>query len=65
MRPLVSATIKEFMLPPILYVKNDFFETYEGLKAELPEHELDTEENKTSFSLIFKDLDDREAAKIS
>ena len=62
-RPLVSATIKEFMLPPILYVKNDFFETYEGLKAELPEHELDTEENKTSFSLIFKNLDDREAAK--
>ncbi len=62
-RPLVYNTIKEFMLPPMIYIKNDFFEDYEALKPQLSEHKLSREDNKTSFAIEFKSLDDRDKAK--
>lgn len=62
-RPLVANTISEFMTPPMIYVKNEFFEIYEEIKQSLPEHELNTAANKTSFSLSFKDLSDRDKAR--
>lgn len=62
-RPLVANTIKEFMTPPMVYVKNEFLEEYEAVKGEMPEHSINTEANKTSFSLEFKDLNDRDAAR--
>ena len=62
-RPLVANTIREFMAAPIVYVKNDFAEDYEKIKAELPEHTLDSAANKTSFALEFADLDARDKAR--
>lgn len=62
-RPLVANTIKEFMTAPMVYVKNEFLEEYEAIKTEMPEHSINTEANKTSFSLEFKDLNDRDAAR--
>ncbi len=62
-RPLVANTIKEFMSAPMVYVKNEFFEDYEAVKNQMPEHVLNTEANKTSFSLEFKDLNDRDAGR--
>ncbi len=62
-RPLVANTIGEFMTPPIVYVKNEYTEVYEEIKGELPPHVLNTAANKTSFSLEFKDLAERDAAK--
>ena len=62
-RPLVANTIREFMTPPMVYVKNDYLDAYETIKNELPEHMLNTAANKTSFSLEFKDLKDRDDAR--
>ena len=62
-RPLVANTIKEFMSAPMVYVKNEFFEDYEAVKKQMPNHVLNTEANKTSFSLEFKDLNDRDAGR--
>lgn len=63
-RPLVANTIREFMTPPMVYVKNEYLEAYEAIKAELPKHSINTEANKTSFSLEFQDLEDRDKARV-
>ncbi|MEG2381057.1 MAG: class I tRNA ligase family protein [Oscillospiraceae bacterium] len=62
-RPLVSNTIKEFMNMPIIYIKKDFIEEYEKLKDKMPTHTLNTEANKSSFSIEFKNLSDRDEAR--
>ncbi len=62
-RPLVYNTISEFMLPPMVYVKNDFYDAYLGIKDNMPKHKLIQEEKKSSFTLEFKNLDDRDKAK--
>lgn len=62
-RPLVYNTIKEFMLPPMIYIKKDFINEYTAIKSQMPEHILNLEDNKTSFSIEFKNLNDRDKAK--
>lgn len=62
-RPLVYNTIKEFMLPPMIYIKKDFIDKYTAIKSQMPEHILNLEDNKTSFSIEFKNLNDRDKAK--
>ena len=62
-RPLVANTISEFMTPPVIYIKNEFSENYEEIKNRLPMHTLNTAANKTSFSLEFKNLSDRDSAR--
>lgn len=62
-RPLVYNTIKEFMLPPMIYIKNEFSEAYESVKAEMPPHEFSAGDNKSSFAIIFKNLEERDIAR--
>lgn len=62
-RPLVANTIKEFMMPPLVYIKNEYTEDYEKIKDTLPAHTLDTNANKTSFSIGFSDLEARDKAR--
>ncbi len=62
-RALVYNTISEFMLPPMIYVKNDFLEGYEAIKDKMPEHKLIVDEKKSSFTLEFKNLSARDGAK--
>ena len=63
-RPIVSQVIKEFLVPPIIYIKADLREDYEAVASELPAHTLrEPEAGKQSFELEFKDIDARDAAR--
>lgn len=59
-RQVVHKTISEFLEPPVIYIMNDFREKYEELKSSLEKHELVEEPKKTSFTIVFDDLTDRE-----
>lgn len=59
-RQVVHKTISEFLEPPVIYIMNDFREKYEELKDSLEKHELVEEPKKTSFTIVFDDLTDRE-----
>lgn len=59
-RQVVYKTIGEFLEPPVIYVMNDFRDKYEELKGQLEAHELIEEAKKTSFTIVFKTLEDRE-----
>ena len=61
-RRIVSDTINEFLIPPVIYVKNENLPDYEALKSSLPEHTMRTEEGKTSFVLEFDELTVRDRA---
>jgi len=65
-RAVVSQTIREFLVPPIIYIKNELFDEYEAVKAELPAHTYRAAEgNKQSFELEFANVDDRDQAKLA
>lgn len=59
-RQVVHKTISEFLEPPVIYIMNDFREKYEELKSSLAKHQLVEEPKKTSFTIVFDDLTDRE-----
>lgn len=59
-RQVVHKTISEFLEPPVIYIMNDFREKYEELKGSLAKHELIEEAKKTSFTIVFENLTDRE-----
>lgn len=59
-RQVVHKTISEFLEPPVIYIMNDFREKYEELKGSLEKHQLVEEPKKTSFTIVFDDLTDRE-----
>jgi len=61
-RPLVTKTIDEFLKPPVIYIKKDFLEQYESVKASMPEHEYLEEPKKPSFTIVFKKLHDCDEA---
>ncbi|MDE6832932.1 MAG: class I tRNA ligase family protein [Ruminococcus sp.] len=64
-RPVVWKTISEFLKPPVIYVKREFEEKYNGLKPTMPEHTYIEEKKKPSFTIEFKNLPDcDEACKI-
>ena len=63
-RDIVPQVIKEFLVPPIIYVKNDLRAEYEALAAQLPAHELrEAEKGKQSFELEFRTIDERDEAR--
>ena len=47
----------------MIYIKKDFIDEYTAIKSQMPEHILNLEDNKTSFSIEFKNLNDRDKAK--
>lgn len=59
-RQVVHKTISEFLEPPVIYIMNDYREKYEELKGSLEKHELVEEPKKTSFTIVFDNLTDRE-----
>ncbi|MDR3136896.1 MAG: class I tRNA ligase family protein [Coriobacteriales bacterium] len=63
-RPLVTNTIAEFLQPPIMYVKQEFYDVYQALAPRLPQHSYrPVEKGKASFELEFDDLANRDAAR--
>ncbi len=61
-RPVVTKTIKEFLEPPVIYIMNDYMDTYKELAPQMAEHRLIVEPKKTSFTIVFKDLSERDEA---
>lgn len=64
-RPVVSNTIKEFLVAPIIYVKTEFYESYLQLKDAMPRHQYHAaEKGKHSFEIQFETIDDRDQARV-
>ena len=61
-RPVVTKTVKEFLEPPVIYIMNDYMDTYKELAPQMAEHELIVEPKKTSFTIVFKELSQRDDA---
>lgn len=61
-RPLVSKTCGEFLADPLIHIKNELLDSYNAVKAHLPEHEFLEEQKKPSFTIVFKTLDEMNAA---
>ncbi len=63
-RDVVTNTIDEFLVAPIIYVKNEYEADYFELKDTMPKHEYrSAEKGKQSFELEFANLDDRDTAR--
>ena len=62
-RPVVTSTVSEWLLPPVIYIQNTFREAYDAVAAQLPAHELAAEEGKSSFDLTFANWQARDAAR--
>lgn len=59
-RRFVISSIKEFLEPPVLYVKQEFEEELEKIISTLPKHEI--REDKKSILIVFNTLEERESA---
>lgn len=63
-RSIVTDTMSEFLVAPIIYVKQEYLEEYRALASELPKHNYRaTEKGKASFELEFADLTSRDEAR--
>ncbi len=63
-RPVVTKTIKEFLVPPIIYIKVELYDAYKAIADKLPEHAYrDAEKGKQSFEIEFKSIGDRDVAR--
>ena len=61
-RRFTVSSIDEFLKPPEIYVKKEYLEDYEALKASLVPHKISVDEKKPSFTVIFDTLDDCDKA---
>lgn len=57
-RKNVLSSVKEFVQPPAIYIKNEFADEITKLKTSFPEHTIS--EDKKSVILTFNSLEDRE-----
>ena len=63
-RAIVPQTCAEFLGAPIIYVKNDERELFDGVAGQLPPHEVrEPEKGKASFEVEFATIDERDAAR--
>lgn len=64
-RPVVTKTISEFLVPPVIFIKKDLLDAYEGIAADLPDHTYrPVEKGKHSFEIEFPDFASRDAARL-
>ena len=62
-REVTVTTEREFLVPPIIYIKNELEDDYRAIADQLPEHSfLAAEKGKQSFGLEFADFSLREQA---
>lgn len=63
-RSVVTKTLEEWLVPPLLYIKNELREDVEELQADLPHCTIhDASGGAQSFSVEFKTWHDRDAAR--
>ena len=60
-RPFITKEIKEFLKEPEIYIKKDYDEQLNEIKSTLPRF-YQVEDNKSSRTLVFESLTDREKA---
>lgn len=61
-RKFVIKSIREFLEPPVIYVKKDYTGQLEAIRQLFPDFELVDEEGKSSAVMVFKELESRETA---
>ena len=63
-RPVVTKTIKEFLVPPIIYIKVELHDKYLKIADKLPKHVYrDAAKGKQSFEIEFENIFDRDKAR--
>lgn len=63
-RPVVSNTIKEFLVPPVIYIKTEFYDDYAAVSDTLPRHVYrEVEKGKHSFEVEFENIEARDKAR--
>ncbi|MCR5583356.1 MAG: class I tRNA ligase family protein [Eggerthellaceae bacterium] len=63
-RSVVTETVREFLVPPIIFVKNEAYEAYLEVQSQLPAHTYrPAQGGKQSFELEFADIEARDAAR--
>lgn len=63
-RPVVTKTIKEFLVPPIIYIKVELYDKYQEIADKLPKHVYrDAAKGKQSFEIEFENVYDRDKAR--
>ncbi len=61
-RSVVTKTVKEFLEAPVIYIMNDYMDIYKELAPDMAEHQLIEEPKKTSFTVVFRELSERDEA---
>lgn len=63
-RDVTVNTVREFLVPPVIYVKQEFEDAYRAVEGQLPKHTYyPVEKGKASFTLEFDNIDERDEAK--
>ncbi len=63
-RPITAETVREFLVPPVIYIQEKFAGAYEAVKDGLPAHvRHEPQAGKQSFTLEFSDIEARDMAK--
>lgn len=62
-RPVVSKTMEEWLLPAQIYIQNKFREAFDAIEDRLPAHTVtEPEGTKSSFTVTFPSWEERDAA---
>ena len=63
-RDVVTKTVRESLVAPVIYIKNELREAFDGAAAKLPAHTVhEAEGNQASFSVEFANWEERDAAR--
>ncbi len=62
LRDFALSSIKEFLEPPVIYIKKDQMDSLDAFKFLLPKFDFKNDDKKASAALVFKTLADREKA---
>ena len=63
-RPIVTKTVRESLVPPVVYVQDKFRESFNAVEDKLPAHQLhEAEKGQQSFSVEFANWRDRDDAR--
>ncbi len=63
-RSVVTQTVRESLVDPVIFVQNKFREGFEAIASELPAHTIiEPEGNQSSFQVRFANWQDRDAAR--
>lgn len=62
-RKYLLSAMEEFLKKPVIYVKKNQMELFDEIKHQLPDYECVDDNNKTSLTLVFQTLADRDRAR--